>query len=47
MNAAKTALCTALVAGLFSSCSSYKSLSAPPAMDAAGLVRDGNAGGHG
>jgi len=45
MNAAKTALGTALVAGLFSSCSSYKSLSAPPAMDAAGLVRDGKAGG--
>jgi NodT family efflux transporter outer membrane factor (OMF) lipoprotein len=41
MNAAKTALGSALVAGLLFSCSSYKSLSAPPAMDAAGLVRDG------
>jgi NodT family efflux transporter outer membrane factor (OMF) lipoprotein len=45
MNATKTAPCVALVAGLLSSCSSYKSLSAPPPMDAAGLVRDGKDGG--
>jgi len=45
MKAAKTALGGALAAGLLLSCSSYKQLSAPPSMDAAGLVRDGQDGG--